>query len=74
MLHIIEHNIKFNFCYFVASCPYFKQMQNGVVSGTKRTHGSTIQFTCNDGYQQIGASSATCEDGKWSEILPRCLG
>ena len=49
-------------------------MQNGVVSGAKRTHGSTIQFKCNDGYQQIGASSATCEDGKWSETLPRCLG
>lgn len=49
-------------------------MPNGVVTGTKLTHGSMIQFKCNDSYQLIGASNATCEDGKWSETLPRCLG
>ena len=49
-------------------------MINGVMNSTSKTHGSTVQFTCYDGYQLIGASSISCNDGKWIESLPRCLG
>ena len=49
-------------------------MLNGVVSGKTQTHGSIIHFECKDGYRLIGASYARCEDGKWSEISPRCAG
>ena len=59
---------------FVASCSYLKEIPNGVMNGKTQTHGSIIQFNCKDGYRLIGPSNATCEDGKWSETLPRCVG
>ena len=69
-----EHNPVKRWNSFVASCPPLSKISKGVVKGTKRTHGSMIQFKCNYRYQLIGASSATCEDGKWSKTLPRCAG
>ncbi|XP_028415817.1 CUB and sushi domain-containing protein 3-like [Dendronephthya gigantea] len=43
------------------------------MNSTDQTHGSTVQFWCRDGYQLIGASRASCDDGKWTETLSRCL-
>ncbi|CAB4031772.1 Hypothetical predicted protein [Paramuricea clavata] len=56
-----------------ASCPSLSKIRNGVINGGDRTHGSLILFTCNGGYQLIGVSSARCDDGQWSETVPRCL-
>ena len=49
-------------------------MRYGDINGSDRSHGSFIQFTCNGEYQLIGASTARCNDGSWSETVPRCLG
>ena len=59
---------------FAVSCPPFTQIPKGTIKGTGRKHGAFIQFTCNDGFQLSGASSAWCNDGRWSEPGPQCLG
>ncbi|CAB4020153.1 Hypothetical predicted protein [Paramuricea clavata] len=56
-----------------ALCPILSQIRNGVINGSGRAHGSSIQFTCNEGYQLTGAASARCNDGQWSETVPHCL-
>ncbi|CAB4016541.1 Hypothetical predicted protein [Paramuricea clavata] len=48
------------------------KIPNGALNSRSRTHGSFIHFVCNGGYQLIGASNATCKDGRWSEKLPQC--
>ncbi|CAB4027451.1 Hypothetical predicted protein, partial [Paramuricea clavata] len=56
------------------SCPPLSAIPNGNINGGKqRTHGSHAIFSCNAGYQQIGSSLALCNDGTWSEKLPKCL-
>ncbi|XP_066271291.1 sushi, von Willebrand factor type A, EGF and pentraxin domain-containing protein 1-like [Branchiostoma lanceolatum] len=48
--------------------------------GTLRPLGATsyqnvVQFTCNEGYELDGASSATCQaDRSWSAPVPTCRG
>lgn len=37
-------------------------------------HGSTITFRCNDKYVLQGQETLECQDGKWSEEIPKCLG
>ncbi|XP_078598815.1 seizure protein 6 homolog isoform X2 [Branchiostoma floridae x Branchiostoma japonicum] len=34
--------------------------------------GSTVQFSCDDGYTLHGNSSLTCADGSWDAPLPTC--
>ena len=60
--------------FFIASCPHLTNIPNGVIISGERTHGSFIQFVCNDGYKLIGESSVSCNDGSWSEKKPHCLG
>ena len=35
-------------------------------------HGLSVRFYCNRGYHRVGASSITCNDGKWDKQLPLC--
>ena len=37
-------------------------------------HGHSVRFYCNRGYHRVGASSITCNDGKWDKQLPLCKG
>ena len=37
-------------------------------------HGHSVRFYCNRGYHRVGASSITCNDGKWDKPLPQCKG
>ncbi|CAH1231077.1 CSMD2 [Branchiostoma lanceolatum] len=34
--------------------------------------GSTVQFSCDDGYTLYGNASLTCTDGSWDARLPTC--
>ena len=37
-------------------------------------HGRSVRFYCSNGYQRIGASSITCNDGTWDNKIPVCKG
>ena len=37
--------------------------------------GSTVYFTCSDGYMRNGLDSSTCNiTGEWMDELPTCIG
>ncbi|XP_035482839.2 seizure protein 6 homolog isoform X4 [Scophthalmus maximus] len=49
-----------------------------VITGSRFTVGSTVQFVCNKGYVLSGSSLLTCYNRdsatpKWSERLPKCV-
>lgn len=37
-------------------------------------HGRSVRFQCFRGYQIVGASSITCDDGSWDNRAPVCKG
>ena len=40
---------------------------------TGRATGDTATYTCNTGFQLMGAGTVTCQsDGKWSDPPPTC--
>lgn len=49
-----------------------------ILTGSRFTVGSTVQFICNKGYILSGNSLLTCYNRdsatpKWSERLPKCV-
>ncbi len=58
------------------NCGNLTVPMNGIVdtsSGT--TYQETATYTCNDGYQLVGALTRTCQDnGEWSLSAPTCRG
>uniref|UniRef100_A0A6I8P2W5 Sushi domain-containing protein n=1 Tax=Ornithorhynchus anatinus TaxID=9258 RepID=A0A6I8P2W5_ORNAN len=82
-LHISCNNGKWSpdgftspFC-VVKSCPHPGDLINGHVEiKTDLSIGSTIEFSCNEGYSLIGHSTSTCEISdsgtSWSNDLPNC--
>ncbi|KAL9989300.1 hypothetical protein ACROYT_G003834 [Oculina patagonica] len=47
--------------------------KNGRRIGDDFAIGSTVSFSCNEGYELDGASKLTCQpDGLWSDIVPLC--
>ncbi|KAM7431863.1 CUB and sushi domain-containing protein 3 [Porites harrisoni] len=47
--------------------------KNGKRTGDEFGIGSSVSFTCNQGYELIGSSTLTCQaDGQWSGIVPIC--
>eukprot|EP00058_Branchiostoma_floridae_P011494 XP_002596982.1 hypothetical protein BRAFLDRAFT_76481 [Branchiostoma floridae] len=55
-------------------CPFLSHPINGFVSGSN-FYGDMSNFTCDPGYNLIGASSLTClSDGTWSGRPPICVG
>ncbi|XP_078589324.1 complement receptor type 2-like [Branchiostoma floridae x Branchiostoma japonicum] len=56
------------------SCPARTAPANGAVNPTgAASYQDEVQFTCDQGYQLNGNSSATCEaDGTWSASVPTC--
>eukprot|EP00058_Branchiostoma_floridae_P001043 XP_002586531.1 hypothetical protein BRAFLDRAFT_106430 [Branchiostoma floridae] len=55
-------------------CPFLSHPINGFVSGSN-FYGDMSNFTCDPGYNLIGASSLTClSDGTWSVRPPICVG
>ncbi|KAH3724511.1 hypothetical protein DPMN_050330 [Dreissena polymorpha] len=48
-------------------------LTNGDRTVHNTTVNSTIQYTCNPGYDQIGMSTISClETGNWSSLATTC--
>ena len=59
------------------SCPAISSFANGALdpASPATTTGSTVRFSCNQGYILRGASTRTClADNTWSGSAPRCDG
>ncbi|CAB3993731.1 Hypothetical predicted protein [Paramuricea clavata] len=56
-----------------ASCPSLSQLFDGYKWGRSRTHGSSVQFRCYYGHKLVGSSRVVCNDGRWSDQMPKCL-
>ncbi|NWV99050.1 SUSD2 protein, partial [Machaerirhynchus nigripectus] len=55
------------------SCGWLGPPTNGSKNGTNYLLGSTINFTCNPGYELTGSQQRTCqESGAWSGDTPHC--
>ena len=56
-------------------CPELTAPENGVVTTTGLTPGSTATYSCDDGYALDGAQNRTCQDnGTWTNQPPSCIG
>ncbi|XP_078581988.1 E-selectin-like [Branchiostoma floridae x Branchiostoma japonicum] len=54
-------------------CPVLTSPSNGDMSGTNVYGGGPITFSCDTGYNLVGASTLTCQaDGTWSGSQPTC--
>ncbi|XP_041641665.1 beta-2-glycoprotein 1-like [Cheilinus undulatus] len=54
-------------------CPYPDVLSDGEMYYEDTVYQSTINYTCNEGYTLIGATSAVClANGTWSEPVPEC--
>ena len=66
-----------SYLYFYHSegpCSTLTNPSNGVVTWTGLTSGSTATYTCNSGYELIGNTVRTCQNGRWSGQAPTCSG
>ncbi|KAG9483959.1 hypothetical protein GDO78_009720 [Eleutherodactylus coqui] len=56
-----------------ASCPPLEAPENGRKFGSKYLADHEVHYTCDSGYQLIGASSRLCQhNGSWTENAPHC--
>ena len=54
-------------------CGDLDNPDNGQVSQTGTTFGSTATYNCGDGYELDGEKTRTCQaNEKWSGTAPRC--
>ncbi|TWW59473.1 Nucleolar protein 11-like [Takifugu flavidus] len=54
-------------------CPYPESLLNGEVYYTDTVYGSTINYTCDEGYTMNGADVSEClSNGMWSNPAPEC--
>ncbi|NXA71915.1 SUSD2 protein, partial [Thryothorus ludovicianus] len=57
----------------VISCGWLDPPTNGRKNDTNYLLGSTISFTCNEGYELTGSQQRTCQvSGVWSGDTPQC--
>lgn len=59
---------------FVASCPDPGIPQNGQRVGSDFGHGKHLQFICDSGYWLLGSQLIVCNEGNWSNEIPKCKG
>ncbi|CAB4000098.1 Hypothetical predicted protein [Paramuricea clavata] len=57
----------------LALCPSLPQPSNSDISSRSRTDGSYVHFRCFSGHQLVGSSTLVCNDGRWSDQIPKCL-
>ncbi|KAH3700404.1 hypothetical protein DPMN_075380 [Dreissena polymorpha] len=62
------------FHYTVSDCGPLPAPSEGTVTSQKgTTYGQTARYTCNPGYQLLGATTRLCqENGLWTEETPVC--
>lgn len=57
----------------MVTCGWLAPPANGSKEGMRYTLGSTVHFSCNNGFSLAGAQSSTCQaDGTWSAPTPEC--
>ena len=55
-------------------CGGLPPLLNGIVHAINTTYQSRVDFTCEPGYNLVGASSAVClANGTWTEKMPQCI-
>ena len=58
---------------FLALCPDLTPPSNGAVDQSGNSAGDTGTFTCDEGYQLVGAPVLMCLDtGMWNDTSPVC--
>ena len=56
-------------------CKTPRNPENGHSFGETYTVGAEVTFSCEEGYQLVGAARITClESGEWSHLIPYCEG
>ena len=62
------------FTYAVIDCGSLQNPENGMVTLTETTVGSTARYSCSgSNYDLVGAAERTCQaDGMWSGSAPEC--
>lgn len=59
----------------IVDCGPLKNPDNGLVTFTYTTVGSTALYSCSLGYNLVGDSVRTClASGEWSSVAPQCRG
>ena len=58
---------------YIALCRDLTNPDNGMASMEGNSVGDTATYTCNAGYELMGAEMVTCENtGEWSADPPVC--
>ena len=58
----------------VLNCPTLEAPQHGQITLTPDSIGRTVAtFTCDLGYDLVGKSRRSCEDGAWTKSSPVCI-
>ena len=61
-------------CLFAASCPDPGVPAHGQRVGSSFGHGKHLQFICDSGYWLVGSQLIVCNEGNWSNDIPKCKG
>ncbi|XP_038054969.1 sushi domain-containing protein 2-like [Patiria miniata] len=56
----------------VVSCGFLEAPQGGSKSGTVYLSGSTLEFSCIEGYERTGSASRQCVQGVWQGNVTVC--
>ena len=56
------------------ACPDPGTPENGRRQIESLHGGSTVHYSCFDGYKLVGESKRTCHSGRWTGSLPSCSG
>ena len=69
----LSRNHSLNFIPTEILCPDLPNPLGGVVNLTSRIIGSTVTYSCNEGFILNGSAEGVCqEDGTWSITPPSC--
>ena len=74
MVLVFQCYIQDLLCFFSEIvCPGLDDPANGEVTVNGVTPGDTATYSCNTGYNLVGAETVTCgDDGAWSADPPMC--
>ena len=73
VIHIL-YSYQFNaYSHTAVDCGDLPNPDNGQVTLTSTTFGSTANYTCDPGFELVGIAMRTCmANGEWSGEAPTC--